>query len=330
MNGLHPSLRRICNLPNGSVGPNWGGAVFMGSFRSINPDGANFTLEKGEMSCVLEDVLFKQNVADNGGALAFVRASLLQLQNVQFVANKGTDGGAMFLELDGDPHPQVDFDSLHYVNGSGLSFQRNAAERGGALYIHVRCGAGLDLVGISPYEVTVVTANGTANNEDAVFIENSEFMRNNASQSGGAWHVNSGRVGCLSCNFSKNSVEGGSSAEGGAIALENKAALHARNMRLIQNKAIHGGAVHARDSLVDIVESTFSANVAEQTGGGLYIETSATLRFRLGSIGLVENSTFDGNKGMVGGGYMCMCCCLVPAICTYCKRFLSKLLEGWC
>ena len=280
----------------------------MGSFRSIDPDGANFTLEKGELSCILEEVVFKQNEAHNGGALAFVRASLLKLGNVQFVGNKGTDGGAMFLELDGDPHPQVGFDSLHYVNGTGLYFQQNAAGRGGALYVHVRCGAGLDLVGISPYNVTLVTANGTANNEDAVFIENSEFVGNNATQRGGAWHVNSGRVGCLSCNFSNNSVEGGSSAEGGAIALENKAALHARNMRLMQNKAIHGGAIHAQDSLVDIVESNFSENVAEQNGGGLYIETSATVHFRLGSIGLVENSTFDGNRGMVGGGYMCMCC----------------------
>ena len=281
----------------------------MGSTRSINPDGANFTLEKGELSCVLEEVRFEQNVAGNGGAVAFVRASLLQLDDVQFVANNGKNGGAVFLELDGDPHPQVDFNPSHYVNGGGLLFQQNTAERGGALYIHVRCGASLDLVGISPYDVTRFAKNAAANNEDAVFIENSEFIGNNATKSGGAWYVNSGRVGCLCCNFSNNYVEGGSGAGGGAIALENKAALHTRNTTLIHNGAEHGGAIHARDSLVDIVESDFIANVAEKNGGGLYIKTSESVQFRLGSVGVVENSTFDSNRGNVGGGYMCIRYC---------------------
>ena len=278
----------------------------MGSYRSIDPNARIFALEKGKLSCRLETVVFEQNIADNGGAIAFIRASLLQLDDVQFIANNGKDGGAMYLELDGDPHPQVGFDPLHYVNGGRLLFRQNAAERGGALYTRVRCGAGLDLVSISPYNVTRRAANAIDNNEDAIFIENSEFTRNNATKSGGAWHVNSGRVGCLSCNFFNNSVVGGSDAAGGAMALEDKAALHARNMTLMQNNATDGGGIHARDSLVDVTNSEFIANVAERNGGGLYIKISATMQFRLGTVGLVENSTFHKNKGMVGGGYMCL------------------------
>ena len=308
-NGLDSTRKEICHPSIDATGSTWGGAVFMGSIRSINPKGANFALEKGELSCVLKEVSFEQNVASNGGAIAFVRASLLQLDDVQFVANNGRNGGAMFLELDGDPHPQVDFNPSHYVNGGNLLFQQNTAQRGGALYIHVRCGAGLDLVGISPYNVTRFADYGSANNEDAVFIENSEFVGNSAAESGGAWHVNSGRVGCISCNFSNNYVEGGSGGDGGAIALENKAALHARNMTLMHNHARHGGAIHARDSLVDIVESDFIANVAEKNGGGLYVETSASVQFQLGLVGVVENSTFDGNRGNVGGRYMCIHYC---------------------
>ena len=298
----------------------------MGSIRSINPASVNFTLENGELSCVLEEVHFEQNVAGNGGAIAFVRASLLQLDDVQFVANNGTNGGAMFLELDGDPHPQVDFNSSHYVNGGGLLFQQNRAERGGALYTNVRCAAGLDLVGISPYNVTRFAENAAANNEDAVFIENSEFVGNNATKSGGAWHVNGGRVGCLSCNFSNNSVVGGSDAAGGAIALEDKAALHGRNMTLVHNNATDGGAIHARDSLVDITESEFIANVAEKNGGGLYIKTLATTQYQLGTVGIVENSTFHKNKGIVGGGYMCICCCLIQMIYVCCKKFERSIV----
>lgn len=77
----------------------------------------------------------------------------------------------------------------------------------------------------------------------------------------------------------------------------------------MQNNATAGGGIHARDSLVDITESDIIANVAEKNGGGLYIKTSATVHFRLGTVGVVENSTFDGNTGMVGGGYMCIRCC---------------------
>ena len=306
-NSLDLMKREICNAQNGTSGPSWGGAIFMGSTRSINPDGTNFTLEKGRLSCVLEELVFKENVADNGGAIAFVRASFLQLDDVHFVQNKATSGGAMLLELDGDPHPQVGFEPIHYVNGGGLLFQQNRAHRGGALYTHVRCGTGLDLVGISPYNITRRTSNITANNEDAIFIENSTFTRNCATESGGAWHVNSGRVGCLSCSFLNNSVEGGSDANGGGIAMMSNAALHAREVILMQNKAKHGGAIYAEDSLVDIAESEIVANVAERNGGGLYVQTSATVRFRLGTVGLVENSTFDANAATIGGKYMHIC-----------------------
>lgn len=316
-NQLHPSRKGICNAPSGTMGPSWGGAIFMGSARSINPNGANFTLEKGRLSCILKTVVFEQNIADNGGAIAFVRASLLQMDDVQFFANSGKDGGAVFLELDGDPHPQVDFDPIHYVNGGQLLFQENVAEMGGALYTHVRCGIGLELVSISPYTISRVTPNMTANNEDAVFIENTKFVQNSAAESGGAWHVENGRVGCLSCHFLSNSA--GASGNGGAIAIKTQAALHARNVTLIQNTAKDGGAIHVIDSIVDIVESNFNANLAEQDGGGMYFRVSGDMYFRLDSVGIIENSTFEGNEAIVGGRYMPVYCHVHNAR-VYCKQ----------
>ena len=306
-NRLDPMRRGLCNQSNGNTDPSWGGAIFMGSTRSINPDSANFTLEKGSLSCVLETVVFEQNAADNGGAIAFVRASLLQMDDVHFVQNKGGDGGAIFLELDGDPHPQVGFAPIHYVNGGNLLFQDNLANRGGALFSRVRCGTGLALVGISPYNITRVALNEIVNNEDAIFFETTNFIQNHATESGGAWHVDKGRVGCLSCTFLDNTVEGGFETGGGAIAIENEAALHARNVTLKQNTAEHGGAIYAQNSLVDIVESKFIANAAKEHGGGLYMRATANVRFRLGSVGVVENSTFDRNVATVGGGYTCVC-----------------------
>lgn len=300
-NHLAPMNRRICELAHGTAGPSWGGALLVGSARSINIDSVNYTSERGGMSVLVKSVIFRENAADNGGAIAFLRASLLQMDEVQFIENKARDGGAVYLTLDGDAYPEVGFDPIHYVNGGGLLFRHNKAQRGGALYSHVRCATGLDLLGISPYNITRMTSDMAANNEDDVFIENSAFLENSAIESGGAWHVDKGRVGCLFCNFSSNSV-GRDDGEGGAIALKNEAALHARNVAFVQNSADNGGAVYVKDSLVDVVESDFSANVAEKQGGGMYISVPSSMQFRLGSVGVIEKSTFDGNTAMIGGG----------------------------
>ena len=229
----------------------------MGSFRSINSSGLNFTLELGSLSCVMKTVIFQGNAADNGGAISFIRASLLQMDDIQFLQNKGRDGGAAYLELDGDSHPQIGLDPVNYVNGGGLLFEGNVAERGGAMYTYVVCGLGLDKVGISPLEIARMMPDGEAGNEDAVFIEGSKFYGNMASEDGGAWHANSGRVGCLGCLFSKNSVTVNPNGFGGAIFIRNQGALHSRNVTFVQNSALHGGAIYAEDSLIDIVGSVF-------------------------------------------------------------------------
>lgn len=235
----------------------------MGSTISINPSGINLILEKVDLSCLLDKVLFERNIADNGGAIAFVRAWLVQLDDVQFVRNKGLNGGAMFIELDGDPHPQIGFDSLHCANGAGLLFKRNAAE-GGWCFVQSRAVWGR----VGPCRYFSLQRDPTdrkyhCQKRGCCLHWESEFIGNNATESGGAWHVNSGRVGCLTCNFSNNSVEGGPDAGGGAITLEDKAVLHARNVKLIHNTASHGGGIDSRHSILDIAESCFIENVAK-------------------------------------------------------------------
>lgn len=102
--------------------------------------------------------------------------------------------------------------------------QHNKAERGGALYSHVLCATGFDLVGISPYNTTRRTQDMGANNKDDVFIENKKFLENDVTESGGAWHADKGRVGCPSCNFSGNFI-GGTDDEGRAIALKKRSGI---------------------------------------------------------------------------------------------------------
>lgn len=52
-------------------------------------------------------MIFRENAADTGGAIAFTRAALLQMKDVQFLENKGRYDGAVYLALDGDAHPEV-------------------------------------------------------------------------------------------------------------------------------------------------------------------------------------------------------------------------------
>ena len=300
----------------------------MGSTHSISLDSVNYTLEKGGLSILINSVIFRENTADNGGAIAFVRASLLQMDDVQFLENRARGGGAVYLRLDGAAHPEVGFDPIHYVHGGRLLFRHNNAERGGALYSHVRCATGLDRVGISPYNITRMTSEMAANNEDDVFIENSKFSENYATESGGAWHVDKGRVGCLSCSFSSN-MAGGTHAEGGAVALKNEAALHARNVTFVLNNAKNGGAVYIEDSLVDIAESDFDANAAERHGGGMYISVPSSMQFRLGTVGIIEKSAFNANLAMIGGGYDRRNVVVSYAM-LICHKMLKQLYLEWC
>lgn len=58
-----------------------------------------------------------------------------------------------------------------------------------------------------------------------------------------------------------------------------------------------------KDLLVDTMESDFGANLAEQQGGGMYISVPSSMQFLLRSVGVIKNSTFDGNTARFRGEY---------------------------
>eukprot|EP00803_Ostreobium_quekettii_P003269 evm.model.scf_1309.1 EVM.evm.TU.scf_1309.1 scf_1309:6013-11281(-) len=268
----------------------------------------------------------------NGGAIACLRATLLSMVSVSFVGNSGRDGGAMYVDLEGDPDPQLFFSPANYVNGTNASFARNvASERGGAIFLTAGSAAApLSRAGISPLGISLKSDESTNkdrqgfdrcsecefllpqltkdsnNNEDDAFFESSRFSNNSAAKSGGALHSERGRVGLRNSVFHDNDA-GGSNMEqdlnamGGAILVKDQGAMHGRNVTFARNAAGLGGCAYASNAIIDFVNATFIENVARLHGGGLYIHAPQEAQFKFGLIARISNAHLNANRANVGG-----------------------------
>ncbi len=102
-----------------------------------------------------------------------------------------------------------------------------------------------------------------------------------------------------SCQFTNNRVQGAGS--GGAIYSNGSLLINDSNFS--QNftqagMAGDGGALYLAGGIGQIINSTFSGNIADQDGGAIYHNTTNSL--------LIHNSSFDGNTstdGLGGGIY---------------------------
>lgn len=274
-----------------------GGGIFLGSLQH-----GNFQRSRGRVYVEMESLEFVENSGVRGGAVASVRAATLSVASVNFTGNRGEDGGAMYVESDGDPDPQVYVQPDQYVRLQNTSFTSNMALHGGAMFLYVSSGtASLARVGASPSQISLVTSKGKNNNEDDVFFENSKFVTNNASESGGAVYVEKGRMGCRNCSFRGNFITQGLGGNGGAVYLNSQAAFHGRNTSFEHNEAMNGGSMYADDALIDLINSTIASNTAKLYGGGLYICIPISASFQFGLLARVSQTTMKNNTANVGG-----------------------------
>ena len=284
-----------------------GGAVFLGSVETVGDSvcgNLSTTVEEGGIFCEIESSIFQANDAGQGGAITFMHGSLLSMDSVTFLQNVGTDGGALFLSLDGDQNPRKFHQPANYANLRNLAFTENKAARGAGLFLNVgSLTSSLRHSGVSPYQISSITSNGDNNNEDDVFLENAVFNANSASDCGGALFIERGRIGCLNSSFIKNIVGGNSGGDGGAFFLTDQSALHGRNVSFFENSATNGGAIYADNSLVDVITGNFDANIADQNGGGLFIGIDDKTDFEFGLASLIERSILMKNKAESGGEY---------------------------
>ncbi len=118
-------------------------------------------------------------------------------------------------------------------------------------------------------------------------------ISNGNAANGGAVSVPATSVGRLSANrttFSHNHASG----RGGAI--DTLGPVTISNSTFVGNTALDGAAIFAfMFSRVTVVNSTFSANVADNSGGGIFI-------WKSGPAPTIINSTFSHNKAATGAG----------------------------
>lgn len=289
--------------PTVATDQGWGGAIFLGS-SSLVGSGNPYVSSRGHLYARIGPrVKFIENSATRGAAIGSVSTSVLSIRSAEFVGNVALEGAAMFIRSDGDQQPRLLVNPRHYTEVSDTTFNANIASAGAALFLRVSLAtAPLKRAGISPKNISRFTTDEQNNNEDDVFFERSLFTNNVAVQRGGAVFAEAGRVGFRGCIFDSNDVsETNDSGCGGAIALRKQAALHGRDLTLINNTAAFGGAVHAVNSLVDLIRANITSNTAFNDGGGLCIEIHATTIFQYDVVGRLANSSVRANKARNGG-----------------------------
>eukprot|EP00803_Ostreobium_quekettii_P007398 evm.model.scf_390.1 EVM.evm.TU.scf_390.1 scf_390:26673-35480(-) len=296
--------------------PSIGGALFMGPealLPRLYNHGRPFSRGRGKVTCEVTESTFLENRASMGGAVASVHVQLLQMDSVDFVRNEGLQGGALHIESNGDVDQRQYAMPENYCNGLNTTFRGNVAgQQGGALFVRINRGPGvttLERSGISPVGISSILETAPRrkvdtpinNNEDDVFFERSSFVDSSAALSGGAWHVEGGRVGCRDCTFERNRADQESEGVGGCISLKPESAFHGRNVSLVKCAAAgDGGALYSEGSVVDTVGGRIEGNSAGGNGGGMCIVIPKGVRFFENIFSRINATIFADNAAEAG------------------------------
>ena len=237
---------------------------------------------------------FEKNEAASGGAIYATKASI---QKAEFLSNKATWGGAVFIAGEGTIQNSVFKDNQTSSAGGALytsgvtlvensEFQSNKSIQGGAVYTKANItlkNSTFDSNTAEKYGGAVFCTENTKNT-----IENSDFESNHAKKWGGAIFSN-GELDVSGTRFAKNEANDGGAVLaiakaklskntftsnhatelGGAVVVVNVADI--ANTTFESNKAQNGGAIaiSSKDAKVDIKESAFKKNYAEHQGGAI-------------------------------------------------------------
>lgn len=268
-----------------------------------NQNGGGIYNDYGNLT--LENVLMKDNVAENWGGGVINYYGVLHVHHSAFINNSAQDGGAILnwggvLEVEnsslvanlandlGGGIVSVAVPANASVSISRTSFISNVAIYGGGLFAS-------DSLTITNSQFTqnraAIYGGGLLNDAKAV-IRTSTFFSNTAGHSGGAIHNDYALI-LNNSDFHNNMAE----QYGGAIVnygTEFYSATVTTTQSLFQgNTAGYGGGI-ANWSGTEIVvrNSTFSANRAITAGGG--ISNSQSLH--------LNNVTMSDNEATTGGG----------------------------
>ena len=234
----------------------------------------------------LNNVIFTDNTAPNGGRAIEAGATPLQINNCTFENNRATNyyGGAIYAPL---------------LTITGSTFRNNQAfNGGGAIFYNQSAGARFTIT-----DSTFLNNSATTNSGGAILtsgvttISGSTFDGNSAGDAGGA--ISAARTLAISDSIVINNhanEKGGIAREPVATSLgggfESLIVIRC-NISNNTSNGRSGGVYAAGGSVNRISDSTISGNTAGQEGGGIFGDNAP---FNL------TNDTIDGNTAARGGG----------------------------
>ena len=165
-------------------------------------------------------------------------------------------------------------------------FKNCTSSNGGAIY----CGSNstLDIINSTFTQNTGITGGAIdCGSNSTVNIINSTFTQNNAgTTSSGGVIYSSSTLNLINCSFNDNKA----GSKGGVLYTNNKVNITACNFT--NNTAPEGGAIYIHfKGTVNIMNSSFTQNNAEEDGGAIY--NNGTLD--------IINSTLENNQAKLGG-----------------------------
>lgn len=217
------------------------------------------------------------NGSSAGGGAGIFNQGTLYIASTTFSGNNATSGsygGAIY-----------NSGTVSVINSI---FSGNSATNGGGIY---NAAGGLVNVTHSTFSSNGLSGyGGGINNADSatVNIMASTFSTNTSTFGGGIY--NEGTVTVTDSTFSGNGVLG-FSPYGGAIGNNGASVLNVTNSAFYGNQSGYGASIFAYGT-ANIVNSTFSGNVAQVVGGGIH---------QVSGVVTVTNSTFSGNSAVSAG-----------------------------
>lgn len=314
--GLGDGVTVTGNFTKNSAGEN-GGAIFN--------DGAKDKIGNASGVMTIRDSVFSENTAKAWGGAIFNSGTLTLGDGVSFTGNSANSGGAVWNDGKMEIAPGTKFvgnNSKHSAgalyNSStgtlgdliGVVFENNTAVFGGAINNSKTStgikGGTIDLISKSHFIGNSAGSNqgGAIRNQGTISTITDSVFDSNVAGNGGA--INNGTWGSLvkgiyKTKFINNTaIAAGGNHQGGAITNAGHIGIIDETVFESNRAGKIGGAIAnvtpqnngSGLAKVNIANSTFTGNVAGESGGAIYNATG-------GAVTLSGENTFTGN--MAGG-----------------------------
>ena len=274
------------------------------NLKFINCDGGRSTaIRVNATDVTVDNCVFDNNLCKLGGIVGteydLYLAKNFKIQNCNFTNNKayymveddGASAAGLAVFSTDSRIVNCIFDS-NWATGLGDSY-------GGALQTGMDSKDSRVMVLNCTFRNNGVTCKGTSHGGASCVREGTDYVKcifiNNSADMGGAltFHSSGNLVDCIFINNTASKLYGGAISTGYKYGIINDMKMGILNCYFEGNNAPEGGAIQAKGTNVDILDSTFKKNHVTQYGGAISIDAINVT---------VINSNFDSNVAEVDGG----------------------------